>query len=273
MSNTLPSVEEHWTRAGVLKRIDAALVEAGYHPEEISPEILAGFEHLHTGGLETTKEQARNLGLNESTRVLDIGCGTGGPARYIASTYGCTVDGIDLTKELIEAGRILTERCDLSGHVRLRQGDALDLPYPDQTFDVVWCQNVAMNIFDKTSFLSGINRVLKPGGVFTCAEFSTGPGGEIIYPVPWAYNSSISFLEDEDAMFAGYEAAGLRILEKRDLSEQIVAAGRQIAKNPPSKLANHLIFGEDTAERSKNSQRNLAENRIKYWLVNAKRPD
>jgi cyclopropane fatty-acyl-phospholipid synthase-like methyltransferase len=80
---------------------------------------------------------ARKITLTQDSRVLDIGCGLGGPARYLANSYGCRVDGIDLTPELIETGQVLTERCGLSGRVVLRIGDALDLPYPDEAFDVV----------------------------------------------------------------------------------------------------------------------------------------
>jgi len=98
----------------------------------------------------TTRRQANRIAVTEDSRVLDVGCGIGGPARYLAHTYGCRVDGIDLTPELIETGQVLTERCKLADRVVLQVGNALDLPYPDQTFDVVWCQNVTMNIADKS---------------------------------------------------------------------------------------------------------------------------
>src|SRR5438105_5816583 len=81
-----------------------------------------------------------------------------------AHTYGCRVNGIDLTPELVETGRVLTERCKLADRVVLQVGNALELPYPDEAFDVVWCQNVTMNIADKAGFLAVVYRVLKRGG-------------------------------------------------------------------------------------------------------------
>ena len=78
----------------------------------------------------------------------------------------------------------VTKRCKLADRVKLRLGNALDLPYSDQTFDVVWCQNVTMNIADKAGLLAGVYRVLKPGGLFTATEYSVGRGGDIIFPVP-----------------------------------------------------------------------------------------
>ena len=185
-------IQDHWTRKGVLTRIDAALTELGHDPQTLTPEILATIEHLHTGGPATTRDQAAQLSLTPNSRVLDIGCGIGGPARHLAHTYGCQVDGIDLTPALVETGRVLTERCGLADRVTLQLGDALDLPFPDETYDAVWCQNVTMNIADKARFLAGAYHVLRPGGLFTSTEFSLGPGGDMIFPVPWAYDASIS---------------------------------------------------------------------------------
>src|SRR6266576_4755828 len=135
-------VQAHWTRPGVLARIDAALTELGHDPQNLNPEILATLEHLHSGGSATTRDQAKRVSITEDNRVLDVGCGIGEPARYLVHRFGCRVDGIDLTRELVETGKVLTERCKLADRVVLQVGNALELPYPDQTFDVVWCQNV-----------------------------------------------------------------------------------------------------------------------------------
>ena len=144
MAERPADVQAHWTRPGVLARIDAVLTELGHDPQNLNPEILASVEHLHSGGLATTRDQTRRIALTKDSRVLDVGCGIGGPARYLAHTFGCRVDGIDLTPELIETGRVLTKRCKLADRVMLQVGNALELPYSGQTFDVVWCQNVSM---------------------------------------------------------------------------------------------------------------------------------
>jgi ubiquinone/menaquinone biosynthesis C-methylase UbiE len=121
----------------------------------------------------TTRDQAKRVSITEDSRVLDVGCGIGGPARYLAHRFGCRVDGIDLTPELIETVRVLTERCKLADRVVLQVGNALELPYPEQTFDVVWCQNVTMNIADKAGLLAGFYRVLKPGGLLTARNIQS----------------------------------------------------------------------------------------------------
>src|SRR4029077_12361276 len=102
MAERTADVQAHWTRLGVLARIDAALTELGHDPQNMNPEILAPLEHLHSGGLATTRDQAKGISLTDESRVLDVGCGIGGLPRYLAHIYGCRVDGIDLTPELIE---------------------------------------------------------------------------------------------------------------------------------------------------------------------------
>jgi ubiquinone/menaquinone biosynthesis C-methylase UbiE len=153
----------------------------------------------------------------------------------------------------------------------LRRGNALDLPYSDQTFDVVWCQNVAMNIADKDGLFAGVYRVLKPDGLFTSTEYSVGPGGDIIFPVSWAYDASISFLDPEDVMRARYHTAVFRILECMNYSNTVIEHYERTLSTPP-KLTSRLIFGDDAPERQRNSQRNLVERRTIYWMIAAERP-
>jgi SAM-dependent methyltransferase len=154
----------------------------------------------------------------------------------------------------------------------LQVGNALDLPYPNETFDVVWCQNVAMNVSDKAALLAGVYRVLKPGGLFTSTEYSVGPGGDIIFPVPWAYDASINFLNSEDVMRARYRSAGFRILEWMNYSNSVIENYERMLSAPPHKLTNRLILGDGASDRQRNSQRNLIERRIIYWMITAERP-
>jgi SAM-dependent methyltransferase len=272
MAERTAEVQAHWTRRGVLARIDAALAELGHDPQKLTPDILATVEHLHSGGLGTTRDQAERIRLTPGSQVLDIGCGIGGPARYLAHRYGCQVVGIDLTPELIDTGQVLTERCSLGDHVKLEVGNALDLPYADQTFDVVWCQNVTMNIANKAAFLASIYRVLKPGGLYSSTEFTLGPNGDIIFPLSWAYDSSINFLDTEEVMRAQFRTAGFRVRDWTNYSDTVIKNYNQVLNTPPNKLTNKLVFGDDTPERQRNTQRNLVETRIIYWMITAERP-
>src|SRR5947207_15777098 len=104
MAERTEDVQAHWTRPGVLARIDAALTELGHDPQNLSPQILATLEHLHSGGLATTRSQANRIAVTEDSRVLHVGCGIGGPARDLAHADGCRVDGLDVAPEVIATG-------------------------------------------------------------------------------------------------------------------------------------------------------------------------
>ncbi|TPJ88187.1 methyltransferase domain-containing protein [Mesorhizobium sp. B2-5-13] len=93
-------------------------------------------------------------------RVLDIGCGLSGPARQIAAHYGCQVTGIDLTRDYIDAGNVLSSWLHLEELVSLQQGDALGLPFPDGSFTAAYMLHVGMNIADKGALFSEVARVL-----------------------------------------------------------------------------------------------------------------
>src|SRR5260221_12498051 len=87
---------------------------------------------------------------------------------------------------------MLAERTRLADKVTYRQGDALDLPFADASFDVVWSQNAAMNIADRDRLYDEMRRVLAPAGRLALQEIPAGPGGEPYSPERWAIDKSIS---------------------------------------------------------------------------------
>src|SRR5205823_12787688 len=116
------------------------------------------------------------------------------PSRYHASKCGCQDTGLDLTADFIALAGMLAQRTRLADKVTYRQGDALDLPFADASFDLVWSQNAAMNIADRDRLYAEMRRVLVPGGRLALQEIAAGPGGEPFYPAPWADDKSIRFL-------------------------------------------------------------------------------
>ncbi len=224
MTESFGKVAAHYGEAGIGERILAALQEEGIDIDALTPEILAPIDQFHTRGILATREHAELAAPSEDMHVLDVGCGVGGPARYLAATYGCRVTGVDLTEEFVAVAQMLTERCRLDHFVDFRQANGLDLPFDDASFDMVWCQNVTMNIEDKAGFYREIARVLKPGGRFTSTEMATGAAGPLHFPLPWARVPEISCLVPQEEMRTALEAAGLRILEWRDTTAEVTAA-------------------------------------------------
>jgi len=153
------------------------LENAGIRPEDWTPAILAPADQIHGGGLTQKCLHAELTTIRPDTHLIDIGCGIGGPARYFATEFGCRVMGIDLTPEYIDSARKLPEMIGLSERVSFDVGDAADLPYDDEAFDMAWALNVTMNIEDREKFYTGVHRVLKPGASFGISELGRGRGG------------------------------------------------------------------------------------------------
>ena len=221
-------VAEHYRRANLGAVILAALDAAGKDIDHLTPDDLAPIDELHSRGREATVDLARSLKLKGDETVLDLGCGIGGPSRYLAKTYGCRITGLDLTPEFCEAAAMLAERTGLAHKVDYRQGDALATSFADGSFDIVWSQNVAMNIADRDRLYGEMRRVLRSGGKLALQEVAVGPGGDPHYPVQWAHEPSTSFLLTQQATREKLEMAGFRVLVWQDTT----AEARQAAHAP-----------------------------------------
>src|SRR5262249_50275086 len=154
------------------------------------------------------------------TRVLDVGGGLGGPARMLAVEFGCRVTGIDLTESYVRAAQMLTERLGLGDRVSHRVGNALELPFDDGAFDVVWTQNTGMTIPDKARLSAGCRRVVRGGGLLALQEPMAGPVEPPIYPVMWAHGPEQSFLRAPASMRATIERAGFRLRAWDDVTTE-----------------------------------------------------
>lgn len=197
-------------------------------------------------------------------RILDVGGGLGGPARTLAAEYGCPVEVLDLTEEFCRAGEALTAMTDLSVLVSFRRGDALDMPYPDGTFDVAWTQHSSMNVPDKKRLYGEIQRVLRPGGRLALHEIMAGKTSPIHFPVPWAREPHLSHLQPPETVRSLISASGFRELSWTDetasatewFQQRLPATG----DTPP--LGLHLLLGPDFGEMFRNQVLNLQEARI-----------
>lgn len=256
------SIEAHYGRADLGAAILSALAAAGKDLDRLTPDDLAPLDEFHTRGRAATKDLARLLDLTGAEHVLDLGSGVGGPSRYLAHRFGCRVSGIDLTAAFVEAASMLAQRMGLGDKVDYRQGDALALPYGNESFDVVWSQNVVMNIAARDRLYAEIRRVLKPGGRYGFSDVMAGPERPVIFPVPWANDAATSFLLTPDETRAKLLAAGFRILAFEDQSADALAQSQARAKAPPRALGIHVIVGADYPAKAANMVRNLAERRI-----------
>lgn len=243
-------VAGHYSRAGVEQMILRAAAQAGKDPARLTAADLSAVDEFHVGGIEATRELAARMELRPGMRVLDVGCGIGGPARYFASEQGCQVSAIDLTEDFVNAAKALTKIVKLEDKVEFRQGNALELPYEAGTFNRAYTIHVLMNVKDKAGVFREVRRVLKPDGCFAIFDIMRGGEGVLQYPVPWALSEETSFVSDAKAYRHALKESGFLVEEERDrrafsveFTERMMA---RVAQSGPPALGLHLLMGEKT---------------------------
>lgn len=252
---------DHYERSELGQAILSALKAIGKDVDHLTVDDLAPVDEFHTRGRPATVDLAGLLSLKPNQRVLDLGCGIGGPSRYLAKTFGCRVVGVDLMPEFCRVAAMLAERTGLADRVEYRQADALAVPFEDQSFDVVWSQNVVMNIADRDRLYAEIFRLLKPDGRYAFADVVAGNGGLPHFPVPWAREPSSSVLLTADETRAKLEAAGFRISVFEDQTSVAIAQqkARASVPNSQSALGVHIILGPDGPTMLRNTVRNFED--------------
>jgi ubiquinone/menaquinone biosynthesis C-methylase UbiE len=211
MEHIETAVASHYGVDGVAHAILNAIGK-----EPVTVDDLAEFDEFHIGGRDVTAEIARAMKLAANTRVLDIGCGIGGAARYIASHFGAHVTGVDLTPGFIDAARMLTEKSGMDGRVEFQCASALKLPFQHASFDSAYMFHVGMNIADKAGLFAEARRVLRNGGAFAVYDVMRTSPGDSGYPVPWASTPDMSFTETPDAYRELLAKAGFQVIEERE---------------------------------------------------------
>ena len=260
------AINEHYGISGILNSIMDGLKSSGKNLDALNLDDLAPIDEFHTRGKESTIEIADLAHIQSHHDILDVGCGLGGSARYIASKYGCSVIGIDLTDEYVDVANKLTELVHLTDKVSFKQGSALELQFPSNHFDVVWTEHTQMNISDKTQFYGELSRVLKPNGRLVFHDIFFGTASNPYYPTPWAEYDMLSSLCTQEEAKDVIEKSNLVIHEWNDKSEQSLEFFKETVKRIETSesvpLGIHLLMGKTAKTKLLNQIQNLEENRV-----------
>jgi SAM-dependent methyltransferase len=270
------AIAEHWDQGDIYGRIVSVLQQLSKPLASLTIEDLAPVDHFHARGFPATVELADRLPIQAGQRVVDIGCGLGGPARYIARRFGCTVSGLDITPSFVEAANKLTALLRMEQQVRVELGDGQHLPYADAIFDGGYTQHVTMNVSDRTRFFAEAFRVLKPGAFFALTEHSLGPTGEPHHPVPRSIDGRGAYLVTPDETESYLRAAGFEAIVVEHTGPKYVAGYQAAIEKgeqgtlPP--LGTHLLLGDTALQKMRNAARNIVEGRTDPIQVVCRKP-
>ena len=261
-------VKDHYNSDNLTENIKNALIRAGKDLSSLDPKDISIIDQLHVGGAPASIKLLKKAGLGADEFVLDAGCGIGGSSRLMAQLFNCRVTGVDLAQKFIEAADFLTQCTGLDSKTRFKQGSILELDFADNTFDAVLCQHVLMNIEDKAVAVKEFFRVLKPGGKLILHEVTKGSDVKIEFPVPWASQSSISFLQPWDTLAEILGTRGFKTLIYSDESDAALS-WQEMAKKVTEKrvfntrdLSPGLVFGDNAQFFPENMYNNLKNNAI-----------
>ena len=275
MSDLERDVARHYQASDLAARVLEALRAAGKDIGRLTPDDLAPVDEFHVGGRAATIHALEKLHLHKDQHVLDVGCGIGGAARYVAHTFGCRVTGIDLTPDFIAAARDLTARTGLADRIRYETASALAMPFEDATFDAGLTLHVAMNIKDRQGLYREVARVLRPGALFCIYDVMKGANEGLRFPMPWSQTPDTSHLTTPAEMETLLGDAGFEIIEREDRSAFGIAFFRQrlaaAAAGGPLPPGTHILMGPSTREKSSNLLAGLEQGCVIPMIMIARR--
>lgn len=259
-------IHGYYSPNDLYNKIIDGLNKLGKDLSSIKLDDLQPVDEFHIRGDTATKELIALSGFTPDMHILDVGCGIGGSTRRLAHETGCRVTGIDLSDEYIDTAQRLTRLLNMQGRVKFHAASALALPFEENTFDGVWSLQMNMNVEDKLAWLKETRRVLKPGGRAILYEVCGLNNAPLHFPVPWAQDSSMSFLVPPESFRTAVIAAGFDIAvwnDKTDLAQQAFATvPAPVGKPNLPELGVYLLVGDDIQTKAYNLRRNLDEERV-----------
>jgi SAM-dependent methyltransferase len=269
-------IHRYYSPNDLYNSIIDGLNQIGKDLAQITIDDLQPVDEFHIRGDTATRELIKLAGFTSDMHILDVGCGVGGSTRRLSHMTGCCVTGVDLSDQYIDAAERLTQLLNMQETARFHAASALDMPFEDNSFDGAWSIQMGMNIEDKLSWLKEIYRVLKPGARVVFYEVCGNRNTPVYFPVPWAQDSSMSFLVPPESFREVITAAGFDIEvwnDKTDLAQKAFAHMTEPQGEPDlPELGVHLLVGNDILTKAYNLHRNLDEERVSLIETVAVKP-
>lgn len=213
------------TQPGVGNYLNLGWWTHEYEPSELTEEIIT----------EACRELVRQLAsfgrIEPEDRILDVGFGFGQQDVLLAEEFGCReITGVNITGHHVRRGREIVKEHDQEDRISLHQGDAVNLPFDENSFDTVFALESAFHFRTREDFFEEAHRVLEPGGTLITADIIDGSGRArspvIADGLARAHEAYWNIPEENRIELEGYEQTlertGFDPLELRDVSEHVL---------------------------------------------------
>lgn len=250
----------HYEKANLLKVILQQLKLAGYEAHQINRELLSKFDEFHLQGAKVSLALAKTLQIQPNQQIIDVGCGIGGAARMLAEVFQCQVTGVDITPSYIETAIALSQLVKLDHKTHFIIGNAINLPFGESKFDIVWTQHVQMNIENKRLFYREMQAVLKVGGYLLYYDIFLGENTNLKLPVPWAEAIENNHLisHDDVAHFFGKNFKQVQTIDFTDQAIKGLEKALEFStRSSHTTIGLNLLMGNSTQEKLQNLLHNL----------------
>lgn len=265
------TVTHHYARSGSLAQRLLDIAQGLGGSGSLTVDDLAPLDHFHMRGVEATAEFAEMVVPKPGQTCIDLGCGIGGPARWLAAHCGVQVLGVDLTESYCRDAGLLSRAVGLSDAVRFACADATRLPLAEDSVDLVWTQHAAMNVPDKAALYREVARVLKRGGRLALHDIMAGPEGAPHFPVPWSSVPEGSFLLPSGKIRELLAEAGLTELVWHDHTADALAwvhrRRADLEAGKPRPPGPQVLLGETFKQMSSNLAHSLEEGRVTVHMA------
>ena len=237
-------------------------------------------DSLHPGGLALTSQLATLAGVGPASIVLDVGSGRGASAVHLAKTIGCSVIGVTVEEDGVNAARQLSERGDVADRATFLRGDILQVDLARESFDVVLMECVLSIVADKSKVLDRVQSLMKPRGRLALTDVTvSGP-----LPAEWrsllAVAGCVGDARTLDQYSSMVEGAGLDVQHRQDLPDTVTsllhdAKGKLMMAELAANLGKLAVPQELLAsgkEYLSMAQEMVARGTLSYGLVVARKP-
>ncbi|KAG7673918.1 hypothetical protein KSW81_007097 [Nannochloris sp. 'desiccata'] len=216
-------------------------------------QAMFGDGFVSPGGIATTEEFSKLLHLSQDQNVLDVGCGVGGAAVYLARTYGCYVYGIDLSVNMILTALEQAAAHGNGDKISFEVSDATKRDLPDESYDAVFSRDVLIHVTDKPALFERLFKVLKPGGRLVITDYCRQAGdlSEEFESYVAKREYTLNTIDEYQKMLAD---AGFVDIVAEDRSEQLAQCLKEeVAKVDANKVMLADAVGEQVLDEAKQS--------------------